>query len=148
MTTIAPSTTATTADIDRLNSQLFAGTRKPSDTLDQNSFLKLLVTQLQNQDPSSPMTNNDFAQQVTSFSSLQASQSMQSDMAWMRSSSLIGSEVQVMPANSTNQKDLVKGVVTSVSLVEGVPQITLNGDPNLTFKMSQVQHVSLAKTAA
>ncbi len=142
-TTISPTTSA--ADIERLNDRLFANTRKPSDTLDQNSFLQLLVTQLQNQDPSAPMSNNDFAQQVTSFSSLQANQSMQTDMAWLRSSALIGTEVDAMPSNSTNQKDLVTGVVTSVTLVDGVPQIILDGDPDKTFKMSQVQNVSIAR---
>jgi flagellar basal-body rod modification protein FlgD len=42
----------------------------PSSGVDQAGFLKLLVAQLQNQDPLSPMDNEQFVQQLTSFSSL------------------------------------------------------------------------------
>jgi flagellar basal-body rod modification protein FlgD len=128
------------ASIDRFNAETFATARKPSDTLNQNSFIKLLVTQLQNQDPSAPLSNNDFAQQVTSFSTLQSTQSMQTDMSWLRSSSLIGSTVDVMPGSSTNSADMVSGVVSKVSLVDGVPQIVVNGQ---TYKMSEVKNVRL-----
>jgi flagellar basal-body rod modification protein FlgD len=134
--------TATASDIEAFNARTFATTRKPSDTLDQNSFLKILVTQLQNQDPSAPLSNNDFAQQVTSFSTLQSSQSMQSDMSWMRSSALIGSTVDVMPVNSTNEKDMVTGIVSSVSLVDGTPQIVVN---DKTYKMAQVKNVRITE---
>lgn len=45
-------------------------TRTPSSTIDQEGFLRLLVAQLQNQDPMEPLTNEEFVQQLTSFSSL------------------------------------------------------------------------------
>jgi flagellar basal-body rod modification protein FlgD len=138
MTTAISSNDA--AGIDQFNAGTFATVRKPSDTLDQNSFLKILVTQLQNQDPSAPLSNNDFAQQVTSFSTLQSTQSVQTDMSWLRSSALIGSTVDVMPGNSTNEKDMISGVVSTVSLVDGVPQIVVDGK---TYKMAQVKNVRI-----
>lgn len=131
------------SSIEDYNANLFANTRKPSDTLDQNDFMKLLVTQLQNQDPSSPMSNNDFAQQVTSFSSLQASQSMQTDMSWLRSSSLIGSEVDLMPSNTTDVNAMIHGVVTGVTLVDGVPQLVVDdGKTETIHKLSELRNVS------
>ena len=39
-------------------------------TLGQNDFLKLLVTQLQNQDPLKPIDNQDFIAQTAQFSQL------------------------------------------------------------------------------
>jgi|WetSurMetagenome_2_1015567.scaffolds.fasta_scaffold419004_2 flagellar basal-body rod modification protein FlgD len=36
-----------------------------------NEFLKLLVTQLQNQDPMNPMDNSEFLTQLSSFSSME-----------------------------------------------------------------------------
>ncbi|GMV65718.1 MAG: hypothetical protein KJ050_09135 [Candidatus Omnitrophica bacterium] len=42
----------------------------PSSNIDREGFLRLLVAQLQNQDPLEPLTNEEFVQQLTSFSSL------------------------------------------------------------------------------
>lgn len=39
--------------------------------LGQDSFLKLLTTQLQNQDPSNPMSNEDFIAQLAQFTSVE-----------------------------------------------------------------------------
>jgi flagellar basal-body rod modification protein FlgD len=42
-----------------------------SSTVEKDEFLKLLITQLQNQDPLEPMNNAEFVSQVTQFSSLE-----------------------------------------------------------------------------
>ena len=40
------------------------------DTLGQSDFLKLMTTQLQNQDPFAPMDNGDFIAQMAQFSTV------------------------------------------------------------------------------
>jgi len=40
-------------------------------TVEKDEFLKLLITQLQHQDPLEPMDNAEFVSQVTQFSSLE-----------------------------------------------------------------------------
>ena len=45
-------------------------------TLDKNSFLKLLTVQLQQQDPTAPMDSNAFVAQLAQFSSVEALENM------------------------------------------------------------------------
>src|SRR3974390_3437099 len=45
-----------------------------------NEFLKLLTTQLQNQDPLSPMDTNQFTQQLVEFSGVQQQVDMNTNM--------------------------------------------------------------------
>lgn len=73
MSTIDPSSAASQQAIfDRLgiNTQTNAADRGAKETLGQQDFLKLMVTQLQNQDPFAPMENGDFIAQMAQFSSV------------------------------------------------------------------------------
>lgn len=47
----------------------------------KDQFLKLLVTQLQNQDPLKPSTDQEFAAQLAQFSSLESSQNIEKEMS-------------------------------------------------------------------
>ncbi|MEI6729950.1 MAG: flagellar hook capping FlgD N-terminal domain-containing protein, partial [Pseudomonadota bacterium] len=61
-TTAAAATTSTTAATSR-NSTTIAGTF--------DTFMKLLTTQLQHQDPTSPTDSNQFTQQLVAFAGVQ-----------------------------------------------------------------------------
>ena len=78
---------------------------KKKDQLGQGEFLKLMVTQLKNQDPFKPMENGDFIAQMAQFSSVSGladlqqsfeklATSMQSNQA-LQASSLVGRSVMV-----------------------------------------------------
>src|SRR5437762_8188561 len=54
-------------------------------TLNQDDFLKLLVVQMKSQDPLNPKQDTEFIAQMTQFSALEQSKSMQADIAGMRS---------------------------------------------------------------
>lgn len=81
---------------------------KPRDQLGQTDFLELMVTQLKNQDPFSPMENGDFIAQMAQFSSVtglaelqqsfnKLANSLQSNQA-LQASSLVGRTVLVPSA--------------------------------------------------
>lgn len=53
---------------------------KPSDRLEKDAFLKLLVAQLRNQNPLNPLSNDQFINQSAAFSSLEALRSIQSSL--------------------------------------------------------------------
>ena len=80
-----------------------APTRAPKQTLDADAFMNLLVTQLKNQDPSSPMDTNQMISQTTQLSMMQelttmSSTGTESFALQMRiaASSLIGQQVSYL----------------------------------------------------
>lgn len=82
------------ADGDDVFGQSFIG---------KEGFLKLLITQLQNQDPLEPMSNEDFAAQLAQFSSLEQMQNLNENFGQLMdltrigsSASLIGKTVEYM----------------------------------------------------
>ena len=84
-------------------------TATPSNTMDKNAFLKLLVAQLKNQDPTQSQDPNQMVQQMTSFSSLEQMQNTNSLLTGIQgqnnglfqsnSASLIGKKVRVASPN-------------------------------------------------
>ena len=65
-------------------------------TLGKDAFLQLLITQLQNQDPTNPMDDRDFIAQMAQFSSLEQMQNMTKTME-----SLLVSQQQTQLMNYT-----------------------------------------------
>ncbi|MDT8859022.1 flagellar hook assembly protein FlgD [Alkalihalobacillus sp. MEB130] len=98
--------------------------------LGKDDFLKILITQLQNQDPSNPMDDREFIAQMAQFSSLeqmtnmnQAMQkfvTMQTSQNLVQHSELIGKKVQwkreVEIDEYRSRTELVDNVVTAVRL--------------------------------
>lgn len=70
----------TTIDTSLLLSKFQTENRKNGDALGKDDFLKLLLTQLQNQDPSNPMDNTEFIAQMATFSSLEQMMNMGAQM--------------------------------------------------------------------
>ena len=99
-------------------------------TLDQDDFLKLLVTKMSAQDPMNPQADTDFIAQMAQFSSLEQAKSMTADMATLKAqqevltaNGLIGRSVTV--TGSDNK--IAQGMVTSVATNDGTPQVVVNG---------------------
>ena len=79
-------------------------------TLGKNDFLKMLVAQLQNQDPLNPLDGTDFAAQLAQFSSLEQLTTMNAQLGSLglyqmtasnvQAVNLIGKEISALGANS------------------------------------------------
>jgi len=80
MTTIDPNS-AQAALFEKLGLTKKTDAQKAnSDKLGQSDFLKLMTTQLQNQDPFAPMDNGDFIAQMAQFSTVTGIQEMNSSI--------------------------------------------------------------------
>jgi flagellar basal-body rod modification protein FlgD len=123
-----------------------ANSRMPVQTLGQDDFLKLLVTQMTSQDPLNPQKDTDFIAQMAQFSSLEQTKTMESDLAAMKSqqdftqaATLLGRKVQVQTGTATTDT----GTVSSVQMAAGTPQLAINGN---LYDLSQVLSVTPATT--
>ena len=90
-------------------------------------FLRILVAQLNNQDPLKPLDNQEFVTQLAQFTSLQQTQELNDKMGTLlsiqsstQSIGLLGRTVDVS-TETGNQT----GTVTALSFVSGEPRLTL-----------------------
>ena len=96
--------------------QSSSSTTSTTNTLGKNDFMSLLIEQMKNQDPLSPMDGTQFAAQLAQFSSLEQLQNLNDSMTQSisanyalaqsinntMSATLIGKEVKISGANITN----------------------------------------------
>jgi len=87
----------------------------------QMNYMKLLITQLQNQNPLEPMDNDEMASQLAQFSQLQQLETMNSSFADVLStternyaSSLIGKEISFESENDDGTQTMTSGIVEEV----------------------------------
>ena len=107
--------------------------------LGEDAFLKLLTTQLQNQNPLNPMDNTQSVAELAQFSSLQAAtnmsssfQTFQSNFAVMQSAGLIGKTVSAQTTDGSGNQTTVSGTIKTISVINGQPEFTLvDGQGNL-----------------
>lgn len=101
--------------------------QRGSSELGKDEFLKLLVTQLQNQDPLNPQDDTDFISQLAQFSSLEQMTNMNSTMSNTSAYSLVGKNVIVSSTDSTGNVSEVTGVVDYVEIKNGDAYLSIDG---------------------
>lgn len=104
--------------------------RSPKQSMDGDMFLSLLITQLQNQDPSSPMDSNQMIAQSTQLAMMEgitqiSTRSDENFSLQMRTSAsaLVGQTVAYSVDGIA-----VSGTVTGVSFAGPVPVLTVGAD--------------------
>jgi flagellar basal-body rod modification protein FlgD len=109
---------------------LIPESRVPVKTLNQQDFLRLLVAQMTQQDPLNPKSDLEMIPQMVSFTQLEQSKSMQSDIAQLRAeqqllraNSLLGRTVEIQDGSGAR----VAGQVSAVQMEEGTPKLVVNG---------------------
>lgn len=125
-----------------LASSADSSTRLPARSLNQDDFLKLLVTQLTNQDPLKPQTDTEFVAQMTQFTNLEQTKQMNADIAKLRIQTTLGQSVGLLGQEVVVQagdNPAVTGLVTGVEIKGGEAQIKVGTQ---SYTLGQVVSVS------
>ena len=112
-----------------------------SSSLGKDDFLKLLVTQLQTQDPMNPMDDTQFISQMAQFTSLEQMKNMNTSVQMTQATSYIGKQVTWDNAQGVEQT----GVVKSVRMVNSEPKIII-GDQSIA--LTKITSVSAEATTS
>jgi len=120
----------------------------PSASKIQMDYMKLLVTQLRNQNPLEPLDNNEMAAQLAQFSQLAQLESMNSNFAGVLTTlqrsyadSLIGKDVEFIVETEAGDQQIMSGTVERVySNVDGEIFLTVG---SYTLGLEDVMSVKL-----
>ncbi|GLH73811.1 basal-body rod modification protein FlgD [Geothrix limicola] len=110
----------------------------PSNTIDKDGFLQLLVAQLKNQDPtSSSQDPNAMVQQLTSFSSLEQAQQTNTLLQGLQSQNT--GIFQAQAASMIGKKVEVDGSGFNLQSGQASMNIYLNSAANVTFTVKDAK---------
>jgi flagellar basal-body rod modification protein FlgD len=109
--------------------------------VDLDDFLKLLVTELQNQDPLDPMNNQEILQQISQIREIESNQRLTDTLESVllgqnivTASNLIGKNVKAL----TEEAEWIAGTVDRVTIEEGVPMLHVGEH---AMKLSNVSEI-------
>ena len=89
-------------------------------TVDSDTFLTLLVAEMQNQDPLEPTSNTEWVSQYATFTQVEQMSEMSDSMDLLRANSLIGKEVIMeVTSESTGETSYKPGVVDYITMESG-----------------------------
>ena len=135
------------------DNQSTGGPLVPAKSLGKDDFLRLLMTQLRNQDPMAPLGNTEFIAQMAQFSSLEQMSNLAALAEEMgrnqrqaalvaQATALIGRTVTLEVPDASSQTNgstiKVSGKVGSVRLEGGWPRLIIDGQPYDPAYVSEV----------
>lgn len=100
--------------------------------LGKDQFLKILITQLGNQDPMQPMQDKEFIAQMAQFTSVEQMTNMATEMKSLResigiASGLIGKNVSWTGKDSEGNDVDNEGIVDAITFKDGKQYANVNG---------------------
>ncbi len=107
--------------------------------MDQNTFLKLLVTQMTHQDPLNPQDQSQMLAQLAQFSQVESLNNVQDGQSKIQATALLGKTVAANIIQN-NVPQYVKGVVTNVKFDSNGISLTVQG-VNSPIQMSDITSV-------
>lgn len=161
MTTTTSATSSSTV-FDAINTANGVGTTTSNANATQDRFLKLLVTQLQNQDPLNPMDNAQMTTQLAQISTVTGIDKLNTTLSSMidsvassqnvQSAEMIGKSVLVagskLVLSSSTEKDSTGKEVTTKTAVGGIKLASAADSVTLTVKDSSGNVVSVQNLGA
>ena len=110
--------TPTTPTTSTTSKATTSATTNPN-TVDYNTFLQLLVTELQNQDPTSPTDPTQYLSQLASFSAVGQSVQTNAKLDTMLTTSALSQADSAIGRTVTSADGSTTGVVSSVAIGSG-----------------------------
>ncbi|HWU61419.1 MAG TPA: flagellar hook assembly protein FlgD [Ensifer sp.] len=144
MVSAVTSTTSTTSSSSTSNSSSLSAA-----TLNYDSFLKLFMAELQNQDPTSPMDTTEQMSQLASFSQVEQQVKMNTNLTSLISQSMIGQAGNLIGKTVTDA-DGNTGVVKSINVAtdSSTSAVTLTATLESGSKMTIGSGVTITSTAS
>lgn len=116
-------------------------TKELTQTLDKDAFLKIMIAQLQYQDPTNPSDSNQFIQQMATFTTLEQITNLNTNMEklytlqqFSSASALIGRKVTVY-----NGQEFLTGTVDKVSMSESNAYLWVGGKSYILEQVISVE---------
>ncbi len=116
--------------------------------LNPQDFIKMMITQLQNQDPLQPMQSSEILSQMSQIGQLQSSTTLQTAINGLMLQNQIGSGSNLMGKSVTGLDDdnkNVSGVVKSISVVD--KNVYLQLDSGSSLQLGRVTAVTTPPSA-
>jgi flagellar basal-body rod modification protein FlgD len=126
-TTGVSTTQKTIEQIIEEQSKSSASTRNTGE-LGKDDFLKLLITQVQNQDPLNPASDTDFIAQMAQFSALEQMQNLNRSFSYTAGFAMMGKYVSGEITDESGDIKFVSGKVESVRVLNGQVHVVVGDD--------------------
>lgn len=123
-------------------------TRTTGNQLGKDQFLKILMTQLRNQDPSKPLEDREFIAQMSQFSLVEQVMNMTQELAQLRQSSnmafgLIGKKVTWDHVDASGKTIGTRsGVVQAIEMQNKEPSVRVGDEHIPILRLTKVEQVS------
>jgi flagellar basal-body rod modification protein FlgD len=114
-----------------------ASTRNTGE-LGKDDFLKLLITQVQNQDPMNPSSDTDFIAQMAQFSSLEQMQNLNKSFSYSTGFALMGKYISAEITDESGDTKYVEGMVEHVRVKNGEVYAVVGDNDVLLDKITWV----------
>jgi flagellar basal-body rod modification protein FlgD len=127
----------------------------PGSNLGKQDFLKLLMAQLQNQDPLKPMDDSQMIAQMAQFSALESTQNLTSVLQQssnmqtvIQAGGLIGKYIEAQQADGSSISGAVSGVTFESTNGMEAPRLLVNGKDVDYSTIRQVSSTPITSTQA
>jgi flagellar basal-body rod modification protein FlgD len=113
--------------IDTTAANSYTSSSSSSSTdLDKEAFLKLLVTQMQYQDPLDPGDSTEYMSQLAQYSSLEATMNISDTLEKGNALNLVGEYVIMNTTDSAGNSSAISGLVEYATVKDGEVLLSIN----------------------
>jgi flagellar basal-body rod modification protein FlgD len=142
------STTQATSGVAGQQGQQATTGSNSFNSLDVESFIKMLVAELQNQDPMNPTSNSEILQEVSQIKAIQSNQQLNETLQSVELGQNLASAANLLNQTIKGLDDsgnTVSGKVDKISIDNNVPTLHIG---NSTVALKNVSEILPAGTAA